>query len=47
MYCTAVRKDFLENELIAGSEKINPRFSNPDRSLNHKREKFKIFEVEP
>ena len=23
------------------------RFSNPDRSLNHKRERFKVFEVEP
>ena len=22
------------------------RFSNPDRSLNHKRERFKVFEVE-
>ena len=23
------------------------RFSNPDRSLNHKNERFKVFEVEP
>ena len=26
---------------------LNPRFSNLDRSLNCKRERFKIFEVEP
>ena len=24
-----------------------PRFSDPDRSLNRKRERFKVFEVEP
>ena len=24
----------------------HPRFSDPDRSLNHKRKKFKVFEVE-
>ena len=32
--------EFLDiNELV-------PRFSDPDRSLNYKRERFKIFEVE-
>ena len=27
--------------------KLLTRFSDPDRSLNRKRERFKVFEVEP
>ena len=30
-----------------GFETSEARFSNPDRSLNRKRERFKVFEVEP
>jgi len=26
---------------------LYPRFSDPDRSLNRKKERFKVFEVEP
>ena len=29
------------------SEEYDPRFSDPDRSLNRKNERFKVFEVEP
>ena len=34
-------------ELAQDPQIYRPRFSNPDRLLNRKREKFKIFEVEP
>ena len=30
-----------------GKDTTRPRFSDPDRSLNRKRERFKVFEVEP
>ena len=37
----------LEGDLVLIVKALKSKFSDPDRSLNRKRERFKVFEVEP
>ena len=37
----------LEGELVLIVKALKSKFSDPDRLLNRKRERFKVFEVEP
>ena len=37
----------LEGDLVLIVKALKLKFSDPDRSLNRKRERFKVFEVEP
>ena len=37
----------LEGDLVLIVKALKSKFSDPDRSLNRKRERFKVFKVEP
>ena len=37
----------LEGDLVLIVKALKSKFSDPDRSLNRKRERFKVFEVKP
>ena len=47
LHATLMWCNWFDNLKIDDFNTTCSRFSDPDRSLNHKKERFKVFEVEP